>query len=126
MKLFAIHKDGKLNDDAYPIFAENHSEAVINYTVDYCETPEVAGVTLVEYAPVNSMMSHSNPFQNADGVEGNSTTGYRIEKVKAFTRKQCFDALALELFCSKHVGGWLQVAVKRAINKRLKTIEGAH
>lgn len=69
-----------------------------------------------------------NPFQDVVGNdgnpnEGNSTTGYRLEKVQTFTRAQCESAMALQLFCEMHIGGWLQVAVKEAIQKRLKEVD---
>lgn len=63
-----------------------------------------------------------NPFLDPLGHEGNSTTGDRLEKVQTFTVEQCDSALMLESFCLKHGLSWLQVAVAKAIQKRLRDL----
>lgn len=56
IKVFAVHRDGKL-EEAYPIMAKSHDEAVIDYTCRWpYGTPEDYGVELVEYAPAPQSM----------------------------------------------------------------------
>ncbi len=53
MKLYAVHKDGKLKDDYYPLVSNDKDDAISEFLYVYDETPETLGVELVEYAPVN-------------------------------------------------------------------------
>lgn len=57
MKIFAIHRDGELCDSISPYHAKTLYDAEIEFTADYCETPEQMGVELVEYAPVGHTAS---------------------------------------------------------------------